>query len=236
MANSYAGLADHYDLIMTSGYYDYDAYAEDLLSRIGEHRDLLELGVGTGLVCERLLEREPPGLQITGIDHTESMLARARTRLGGRVRLIEQDIVDAAPPHGFDVAYSVGGIWYCVHDQGRTWLGSHLVNEVENVKGLENLAAALRPGGVLLLAVQEAHRPYRRPLSNGLVYAQDVQTDGDGRFTKDYLVIRENTVVARQRLGYRLYPEEQADQLLEACGFRLEPDGANGLFRQYLRV
>lgn len=76
MANSYAALSRHYDLIMTSGYYDYGAYARALVTELGDHKRVLELGVGTGLVCESLLELSGADLRLTGIDHTESMLAR----------------------------------------------------------------------------------------------------------------------------------------------------------------
>lgn len=164
VTNSYDALAPHYDLIMTSGYYDYHACARDLLALVGERRDVLELGVGTGLVCEQLLTIGPAALRITGIDHTESMLAQARIRLGGQVRLIETDILHTAPKALFDVAYSVGGIWYCIRDGDEIALGSHLLGEDDNIRGLENLAAAVRPGGLLLLSVQEPHQPYRRTL------------------------------------------------------------------------
>jgi ubiquinone/menaquinone biosynthesis C-methylase UbiE len=82
VVNTYTGLARHYDLIMTSGYYDYDAYARTALELIGTRREVLELGTGTGLVSEKLLDSGAGAhLKITGIDHTESMIAQARTRL-----------------------------------------------------------------------------------------------------------------------------------------------------------
>ncbi|MEU6113060.1 class I SAM-dependent methyltransferase [Streptomyces sp. NPDC047117] len=221
---------------MTSGYYDYDAYVEELLAHLGERRNVLELGVGTGLVCEKLLAASPGDLRLTGIDHTESMLAQARARLGGRVRLLRQDILNMDAPAGFDVAFSVGGVWLCVRDQDGIGLSSHLVEDEDNISALENLAAVLQPGGSLLLAVQAAHRPYRRPLPGDLMYAQDLHDEGNGRFTKDYFVLREDTVVAHQRSRYRVFPMEQADRMLHRCGFRLTSDGgADGLFRHYLR-
>nr|VFJ73743.1 MAG: Methyltransferase domain-containing protein [Candidatus Kentron sp. FM]VFJ75420.1 MAG: Methyltransferase domain-containing protein [Candidatus Kentron sp. FM]VFK23982.1 MAG: Methyltransferase domain-containing protein [Candidatus Kentron sp. FM] len=66
------------DVIMMSGYYDYDLIAKELLrSDIG--RNVLELGCGTGLILEKLLEND--GLSIHGVDITEEMLDIARFRL-----------------------------------------------------------------------------------------------------------------------------------------------------------
>jgi ubiquinone/menaquinone biosynthesis C-methylase UbiE len=116
VVNSYTGLAAHYDLIMTSGYYDYDDYARTILDLIGDRRQILEVGVGTGLVCERLLDTGPPDLMLTGIDHTDSMITQARARLGSRAACIQQDILHMAFPPAFDAAFSVGGVWFYIHD------------------------------------------------------------------------------------------------------------------------
>ncbi|MFJ9854848.1 class I SAM-dependent methyltransferase [Streptomyces sp. NPDC101150] len=235
MADSYAELARHYDLIMTSGYYDYDAYARELLTQIGDRKDVLELGVGTGLACERLLELAPDGLRLTGIDHTESMLAQARKRLGAPVRLVHQDIVNTAWASCFDVAYSVGGVWLWLRDYDGIHLGSHLLGDDENDKGLNNLAAALRPGGRLLLSVQQAHRPQTRPLPGGLIYTQEVHDDGNGRITKDYFGLRDDTVVAHQHSTYRVFPSKEADQLLARAGLTPSP-GTGTYFRRHIRT
>ncbi|MGW6025304.1 class I SAM-dependent DNA methyltransferase [Streptomyces sp. NPDC055099] len=234
MTNSYDALAPHYDLIMTSGYYDYVAYARELRALIGDRRDVLELGVGTGLVCDQLLATGPAGMRITGIDHTEKMLTQARNRLGDRVTLVETDIRHSVPESRFDVAYSVGGIWYCLRDGDDITLGSHLVEQSDNIKGLENLATALRPGGLLILSVQDAHHAFRRTLPGGLVYAQETRAEGGGRFTKDYYVLRETTVVAHQRSGYRVFGAADADRLMEQCGFRRQ-SGGDEQFCQYVQ-
>ncbi|MEU5902089.1 class I SAM-dependent methyltransferase [Streptomyces venezuelae] len=244
-AGSYAALAEYYDAIMTSGYYDYARYARALATELADGTDqpvdgtdVLELGVGTGLVCEALLDLVPASVRLTGIDHTAAMLARARARSGlrGRVRLLAQDILAPDLPGGFAAAYSVGGIWLFLRDRDGLRLGSHLPDDEDNVKGLENLAEVLRPGGCLLLAVQDAHRPFRRPLPGGLVYAQDVRDHGNGRITKDYCVLRDDTVLAHQRSVYRLYAEDDANRLLERCRFARAGTDPDGLFRRYVRT
>ncbi|MEV0281140.1 class I SAM-dependent methyltransferase [Streptomyces sp. NPDC050610] len=252
MSNSYEGLSTHYDLIMTSGYYDYDAYARTLLDLIGDRRQLLEIGAGTGLVCEKLLDLAAPGLEITGVDHTESMLVQARQRLGERAEFVQADLCHLTVPSLFDVAYSVGGVWYYIHDDedaedNDAVLASHLMEEDDNINALSRVHAALKPDGLLILATQGPHRDHERTLPGGLVYAQEIHSAPDNTFTKDYYVRRvaENhqgrqggtgeEVVAHQRCEYRLYAAEQAERLLKQCGFRSEGITSDGLFHYLTR-
>ncbi len=82
--NTYEGIAEFYDTLMTDGYYDYDEISRNLCSIIGPRRKLMELGVGTGLVADNLL-KENPDFQNTGIDNTEAMIAQPKARLGDRM-------------------------------------------------------------------------------------------------------------------------------------------------------
>ncbi|MCX3061480.1 class I SAM-dependent methyltransferase [Streptomyces beihaiensis] len=255
MANSYEDLSRYYDLIMTSGYYDYDVYARALVTELAGLEDVLELGVGTGLACERLLrafdrdhDARPlarPAPRLTGIDHTEAMLAQARERLGDRVRLMRQDITEMTMPDAFDAAYSVGGVWTEVREETGIEVWSHLVEEEDDVQALKNVAEAVRPGGPLLIAVQQAHRSYDRPLPGGLVYAQELTAEpgeeGDGgkggdRFIKDYYVRKDNgEVLAHQRSRYHVYPRQAAEDLLAKCGFRFDRVCGAGALIRYVR-
>ena len=78
--NTYSGISDYYDVLMTNGYYNYDEITRDLMEVLGSRQRILELGVGTGLVAEGLLQQNPK-LSLTGLDNTESMLAQAKERL-----------------------------------------------------------------------------------------------------------------------------------------------------------
>ena len=103
----------------------------DALERAGP-RSVLELGVGTGLVAERVLARLPEA-RLTGIDTSAAMLERARERLaafGGRVALVEGDL--GAPDElelgggSFDAALAVQSLHH-VDDAAKQrlfpWLG-----------------------------------------------------------------------------------------------------------------
>ena len=242
MANDYAGLSRHYGLIMTSGYYDYGAFARALLSQLAGREKALELGVGTGLACERLRELGGTDMKITGIDHTETMLTQARARLGDSVRLARKDIVESTTASSlgseFDAAYSIGGVWYCTRHEGEgsVSLCSHLLAEDDDARALKNVAATLRPGALLLIGVQQAHRDYERPLPNGLMYAQEIRELGEGQFIKDHFVRQGDEVVARQRCTFRVCARERGDRLLEQCGFRFRNMTNDGLLRTYIRA
>src|SRR6187455_3664306 len=54
------------------------------LPRDGGH--VLDVATGTGLVASELLQR---GFEVTGVDQSAEMLARARERFGPRIELVE---------------------------------------------------------------------------------------------------------------------------------------------------
>lgn len=122
----YSSMADHYDLVMTSGYYDYPAIAKRL-ARHGGAGSVLEIGAGTGLILDDLAERRPD-LHLVGVDLTQAMLDIAHERLwrhprahGSRrpgIELARQNVVELDLPHRFDLAYSYGGPWYFVRGNG----------------------------------------------------------------------------------------------------------------------
>ena len=68
----YTNMSAYYDVIMTSGYYDYPGIVDSLLS----HRpiqNVIEIGCGTGLILEEIAKREP-SMRLKGIDLTQAML------------------------------------------------------------------------------------------------------------------------------------------------------------------
>lgn len=96
---------------------------------------ILEVGVGSGLVAERVLELLP-AVHVVGIDFSAAMLDLARVRLapfGERVLLLEGDLRKAAelelPDIVFDAAYSVQALHHLDDEsKARTfhWLGEVL--------------------------------------------------------------------------------------------------------------
>jgi methyltransferase family protein len=231
----YTQMSDHYDLIMTSGYYDYEAIAADIAGRSGPCR-VLEIGAGTGLILERLVSRRPD-LMLAGVDLTAAMLDIARPRLRGfpQVTLHRQDVVALELGQTFDLAFSYGGVWYFVPaDDGEFSLISHIRDDEENGRGLARVAAHLEPDGRLLLGVQAPHVDYAGPVANGMEYAQRI-TPIPGGFRKQYRLTDAGSPVMAQTTEYRVYGFSDAMQLMKDCGFEYRPVAGPSLFLEFGR-
>lgn len=103
----------------------------------------LDLGAGDGALAEALAVRLGPRLDLTLIDLSPAMLRAAEARLGrGRARLVVGDLANAPlPPGTVDIVAAAHVL-------------EHLA-EPERV--LERVAAALKPKGIVLLAVSRPH-------------------------------------------------------------------------------
>lgn len=100
-------------------------------------KDVLEVGIGYGRVARQVLERGCGSL--TGIDVSPGTIAAAGEDLAGfsRIELVLADICDFMREKSFDAAYSVLTMMH-VQDKRRA---------------LKNMACSLRPGGRLILSI-----------------------------------------------------------------------------------
>lgn len=73
MTNQYTEITEYYDLWVMSGYYDYQNMAKEAHSIVGNGRQIIELGVGTGLLAQKYIEIDPT-CEFMGMDITASML------------------------------------------------------------------------------------------------------------------------------------------------------------------
>lgn len=233
--NQYTGISQFYDLIMTAGYYDYDGFAQTLVDLFGERRDILELGIGTGLVCEKLLALQPE-LELTGLDYTDEMVKIAKQRLGNSVKIRQEDVVQMTPNHQFESAFSVGGVWYFIHGGDQITFCSHIFDKDANIQALKNIQSSLQPGGQFLFAVQGVHTNYEKLLPQDYIYAQTIEPLEDNCFIKDYFIKKDGEVLAEQRCHYRLFTHEQAMDMLKACGFEFQHITENKLFHVYKKA
>jgi trans-aconitate 2-methyltransferase len=111
------------------------AWAADVLARlagIAPDATVLDVGCGTGLVTEALLELVPRG-RVLAMDASPEMVDLARSRLGDRAEVWCQDVLELDLDDPLDAIISTATLhWVTDHD--RLW---------------PRLAHALRPGGTL---------------------------------------------------------------------------------------
>lgn len=222
--NTYAGIADYYDVLMTNGYYNYDEITRDLLEILGSRQRVLELGVGTGLVAEGLVNQNP-GLSLTGLDNTESMLAQAKERLGEKIQYELQDVTTLALGRTFEASFSVGGCWYFIDLGDRLEFCSHIDDRKTCEKSLRHVIEHLEPGGVLSLALQGTHEDYSKSLTEDLTYSQTIHDEGGGLFTKQYTFTKQDDVVAEQFYRYLVISDEEIHRFFNELGCK--PLGLN---------
>jgi tRNA (cmo5U34)-methyltransferase len=104
---------------------------------------VLDLGVGSGLVAEAVLERLP-GAALVGIDFSEAMLEQARKRLdrfGSRAHLLRHDLADLAaltlPVKRYAAVISIQTL--------------HHLSDVEKEAAVAWAASVMVPGGLIII-------------------------------------------------------------------------------------
>ena len=220
----YSNMASYYDVIMTSGYYDYAKIVDSLVLQDNIEK-LLEIGCGTGLILEELARRKP-SIQISGIDLTAPMLAIAKERLKPfkNVVLSQQDVCNLSLPSAHNVAFSYGGVWYFVIDGDKEpFLVSHISDHEANLQGLEKMAQHIAPHGTLMLGIQGTHHDYETVISNGMKYSQKIDPTDIG-FTKHYYLDDGPQTLMAQTVKYRTYSFEEAKNMLSANGLSYVPE------------
>ena len=232
-AMDYTNMSAYYDVIMTSGYYDYPGIVDSLLSH-PPIQNVIEIGCGTGLILEEIAKREP-SMRLRGIDLTQAMLDIATHRLQSypNIELSQQNVVDFDLQEQFDVAYSYGGVWYFVIDgEQEPFMVSHIADHDMNVKGLQHLSRHLKQQGQLLLGIQGPHFDYEKTISNGMTYAQEiVQTDIG--FIKHYALKDGPRDVMALTVNYRTYSFQEAQEMLGVHGIEYVSKDVGGKFLRF---
>lgn len=227
--NEYTGIADYYDLLMTSGYYNHEKVAKEIADIVSREQSIIEIGVGTGLLLEKLLELDP-NYKLTGMDHTAAMLEIAQKRLGDRVKLFEADILSMSISDRFDVAISNGGLCAFVDTGSELDFYTHLTDDESNIKALQNIANCLNKGGMFIINIQGVHDNYDKPLVEGIVYSQDIveSTTNPDCIEKTFYFKKGDRILATQQLIYRIFQGEAIAALFNKAGFKLSGKDKTG--------
>jgi len=118
------------------------------LAAIRDGERVLEVAVGTGYVFREILRRNPSGRNV-GVDMTESMLRRARTKADRSGISFELTIGDARALSFEDASFDVV--------VNNNMLG--LLSESDIASSLHEMERVLRPGGRLVIVMMK--RPAR---------------------------------------------------------------------------
>ncbi len=227
MNDQYNILAKYYDDFVKQNR-DYHKIAVELSKIIGDAKSLLDVGIGTGLVVEHLLQIQP-SYQIIGVDTSRPLLDQAEQRLGQKVDLYHQSISELDIDKKFDVIYSRGGAWTFVSNQSDRFLASHLFNTDEIKRSFDCVANHLKEGGVLIISASNAYGDNLVKLDNGIVHKRISNTeiiDSEKYAILDYLFYRGDELLAEQKLKLRLLDYQIAQQMLGEVGFS-EKDTSN---------
>lgn len=108
-----------------------------LLAELAGSGPVLELAIGTGRIAVPLAER---GIDVHGIDASEAMVARLRSKPGGEsIPVTIGDFADVAVHGGYTLIYIVFGSLFALQTQEA------------QVRCFENVAAHLADGGVFVV-------------------------------------------------------------------------------------
>ena len=114
-----------------------DATTEFLKSLAGRPPRALELAIGTGRIA---LPLAASGVEVTGIDISEEMVALLRAKAGGEaIDVVMGDFADVPVEHSFPLVYLAFNTLFALLEQDR------------QVDCFRNVARALEPGGRFVL-------------------------------------------------------------------------------------
>ncbi|NEO52876.1 MAG: class I SAM-dependent methyltransferase [Okeania sp. SIO3B5] len=145
MINEYVEIVNYYDNLLTSGYFNYDSLSNILYNLLGTRRKVLDIGIGTGLLTEKMLSLA--NYNIVGVDFSPRMLEIAKERLGNSdVRLICEDIIKFESKEKFEAIVSTGGVICVVEENGEYRICSHISDPEKNKQLLAKLHSQLDEG------------------------------------------------------------------------------------------
>ena len=237
MRDDYTLYPELYDIV-------YEDYLDDIAFYVEEarraHGACLELGCGTGRV---LIPVAMAGVEVTGIDRSRPMMARARRKVAAlpdearaRITLAEGDMRTFVLPRQFALIYV----------PFRAFL--HLLSAHDQIAALENIRRHLLPGGQLALnffdpdimkivanleqpsgALHRTGDEYVDPRSGNIliewatIHYHQLQQEIDQYFVYDELDNRGRVINRHYRaLRMRYIFHYEFEHLLARCGFSVE--------------
>jgi len=183
----------------------------------------LDLGCGTGVLCEALSAR---GIDTLGVDLSEDMIAVASARAPG-LRYRVGNMVTLETERRFDLVTCTGD-------------ALNHVTDIEDIRRVfRNVHRALNPGGLFVFDLLRADEvplgePFEAPLSDRLTVRFSAARDAEGFTTLLIDGYEDGALSFSEIIRERLYDIHMICDLLRAEGFeilqcadRLLPDGGS---------
>ncbi|MFJ9383176.1 class I SAM-dependent DNA methyltransferase [Peribacillus sp. NPDC101481] len=164
-SKSYDDTVSGHDIEYQEVFKHYDRILDSVTNRA--HGHVLEFGVGTGNLTERLLRK---GLKVSGIEPSPAMREIAVSKLRGKTEIADGDFIDFPKPEQVDSIVST----YAFH---------HLTDE-EKEKAIANYGKLLNTGGKIVFAdtMYQSREAHERAIQDARQagfhnLAKDLQTE-----------------------------------------------------------
>ncbi|GGA49222.1 class I SAM-dependent methyltransferase [Okeania sp. KiyG1] len=219
MINEYVEIANYYDNLLTSGYFNYDSLSNILYNLLGPRRKVLDIGVGTGLLTEKMLSLA--NYNIVGVDFSPRMLEIAKKRLANSgVKLICEDIIEFESKEKFEAIVSTGGVICILEEDGEYRICSHITDLEKNKQLLTKLHSQLDEGGLLALGIQGGHTNYKKEIKDKIFYEQKIKKEGN-YLDKWYVFSQANgEIKSEQFCRFYVFDGRQTNKVLTDAGFQ----------------
>jgi SAM-dependent methyltransferase len=182
-------IADVYD----QWYSEFDPATIDILAELAKGGKVLELGIGTGRIALPLAKA---GVAVQGVDASESMVARLRSKPGGEnIPITIASLPDIPVDGQFSLVYVVFNTFFC------------LLTQQEQICCFQNVARHLSANGVFVI---EAFIPDLARFTGGQctrtvrIEDQEIQMDVSQLELDKQLITSQHVVLTEQ--GTRFYP------------------------------
>lgn len=206
--------ADHYDTWF--GMSSETADTVELLARLAGSGPVLELGIGTGRIALPLRAR---GVDMTGIDASEAMVAQLRNKPGGQHIPVTIGDFSHVPVEGsFSLIYLAAGTFF------------ELPSQETQLQCFTNAADKLAPNGLFVFDANLPETLFATQSANGQLLA----TDGDQlivryrqldptaqRYTSHYVIIDDGTT-RHLKVSFRYAGPGELDLMAHLAGLRLK--------------
>lgn len=235
-ADHYSTYSKYYDEIVEKRR-DFDAIAHTLATLIGKRKSILDIGIGTGSVVEKLLQVMPQHCEFWGIDNSRSLLEQARAKPGlSGVQLHLADVLDFNLRRDFEAAYSRGGAFFFMGSPEETIFASHLLSQEDNLRALNSTAKHLQPSGLFLLSIVDFKQDEEKEIGDGVFYCRNTRRhteNGQQHLTIELSFKKDSVVIDQQVLKLFLMDCNKSQQMFLEAGFHhlgLSPDGTYHMY------